>query len=92
LQARPITITPSKGGTMRHVVKNLSLALALTALAVGGISAAESVTIPDTGLDIGEYITAAITTVAGVFAVVVGGYFAFLIVKKAMRWAGRALG
>ncbi len=75
---------------MRHL-KNLSLALALSVLAIAGAPAAD-VTIPTTGLDIGGYITAAITAVAAVFAVVVGGYFAFLIVKKAMRWAGKALG
>lgn len=55
-------------------------------------SAQEAVTLPNTGLDIGAYVTAGITALAGVLAVVVGGYFAFLLIKKAMRWAGRALG
>lgn len=59
-------------------------------LSVSAASAAE--TIPDTGLDIGGYISAGITAMAAVAAVAVGGYFAFLIIKKALRWAGKALG
>jgi hypothetical protein len=82
---------------MRNVFNTIrnrvASALALTVgLAATVIGAEGDVTIPDTGLDIAGYVTAAITTVAGVFAVVVGGYFAFLIVKKAMKWAGKALG
>lgn len=50
------------------------------------------VTLPSTGIDVGEYVTAAITALGSVLAVVVGGYFAFLLVKKALRWAGRAMG
>jgi hypothetical protein len=76
------------------VSKKVSRWLSTLALAVGAVASASAadVTIPTTGLDIAGYITAAITAVAAVFAVVVGGYFAFLIVKKAMRWAGKALG
>lgn len=57
------------------------------AMASGG-----GVTLPTTGLDIAAYVTAAITGLATVLAAVVGGYFAFLLVKKALRWAGKALG
>lgn len=64
----------------------------LAVLFVGSSAYADTVTLPATGLDIGSYVTAAITALAAVLAVVVGGYFAFLLVKKAMRWAGRALG
>lgn len=84
---------------MRHLKNVFTMlsrnrAVSAASLFVGTVAAASAadVTIPTTGLDIGGYITAAITAVAAVFAVVVGGYFAFLIVKKAMRWAGKALG
>lgn len=62
----------------------------LTVAAVA--SAADPVTIPTTGCDIGGFITAGITAVAAVVAVAVGGYFAFLIVKKGIRWASKAMG
>jgi hypothetical protein len=54
--------------------------------------AAAAVTIPDTGIDMGGYITAAILAIGGVIAVVVGGHFAFLLIRKAMAWASKALG
>lgn len=49
------------------------------------------VTLPDTGVNIADYISAGITYMGGVVAVAVGGYAAFLIVRKALRWIGRAL-
>jgi len=62
-------------------------------LTVGTLaSATTTVSIPDTGIDVAGYVTAAITAVGAVIAVCVGGYFAFLVIKKAIRWAGRALG
>lgn len=62
-------------------------------LVAGTASAfAADVTIPTTGLDIGAYITAGITAMAAVAAVAVGGYFAFLIIRKGIRWAGKAMG
>jgi len=64
-------------------------------LASAGAMIAEAhaeVTLPTTGVNVGEYITAGITAVAAVIGIAVGGYIAFLIVKKALRWAGRAMG
>ena len=49
------------------------------------------VTIPASGVAVDEFITAGITALGAVAAVAVGGYFAFLIVRKGLRWAGRAL-
>jgi hypothetical protein len=52
-------------------------------------SAFAEVTIPNclgTGVTMGDYITAAITTLGAVVAVVVGGYFAFRIVVMGMKW------
>lgn len=51
-----------------------------------------TVTLPETGADIGEFISISITGMAAVVAVAVGGYFAFLLIRKGMKWANHALG
>lgn len=56
---------------------------------------AEGVTLPTVlgaGVGVEDYVTASITALGGVIAVCVGGYFAFLLVRKGIRWAGRMLG
>jgi len=66
----------------------------LLAFAIFAVAHAEdpvAVTLPDTGVDVGAYITLAIAALGGVVAVAIGGYAAFLLVKKAMKWIGRAL-
>jgi len=65
----------------------------LLAFAIFAVAHAEDlpVTLPDTGVDVGAYITVAIAALGGVVAVALGGYAAFLLVKKAMKWIGRAL-
>ena len=50
---------------------------------------AGGVTIPDTGIDVSGYITAGITALGAVAATAVGGYFAFLVVKRALRWGNK---
>lgn len=47
--------------------------------------------IPDIGVDTGAAVTAAITLLGGVVAIAVGGYAAFLIVRRGLRWLGTAL-
>ena len=65
---------------------------------VGGASAllvtsqsvmAQTVTLPDTGCDVAGHVTAAITALGAVVMVVIGGYFAYLIVRKALKWSGK---
>ena len=64
-------------------------ALALVAL-VGTVSAkADTVTLPDTGANISGLVSAGITAIGAIVAVIVGGYFAFLVIKLAMKWARR---
>ena len=67
------------------------VALAGGALIGAGASSAfaSGVTIPDIGCDTGAYITAGITAVGAVAAVAVGGYFAFLVVRRALRWGNK---
>lgn len=76
--------------------KHKSVAKTFAILAIFGVAmvcSAEDipVTLPDTGLNVAGFITAAITGLAAIVAVALGGYVAFLLVKKAMRWIGKAL-
>lgn len=44
------------------------------------------VTLPSTGVDVGSYATAAITSLGAVVAVCIGGTVAFLLIRKGLRW------
>jgi hypothetical protein len=44
------------------------------------------------GITMGTYVTNAITAIGGTIAVVLGGYFGFLLIRKVMRWGAHALG
>lgn len=71
--------------------KTIAALMVLTLFSVASF-AADPVAIPSLGTDVSEYINAAILLMGSVVGVAVGGYAAFLIVKKALRWLGRALG
>lgn len=77
----------------RQSVSKLAALALLAVVMVAGASGAlaEPPLIPDTGVDVGDYVTAGITAMAAVVAICVGGFFAFLIVKVALRWARGAL-
>lgn len=65
------------------------------AVAVLGLAsvaqATDPITLPTTGVDLPGHVTAAITAMGSVVVVVVGGYFAFLIIRKGLQWARGAL-
>jgi len=61
------------------------------ALAAAPAMFAGEVTLPNIGVDVSDYVTAGITALGAVVAVAVGGYAAFLIVRKALKWIGKAL-
>jgi hypothetical protein len=64
----------------------------LAVLGWAGIaSATDPITLPTTGVDLPGHVTAAITAMGSVVVVVVGGYFAFLIIRKGLQWARGAL-
>lgn len=71
------------------------LAVAGTSLVVPAVMFAQesagSVSIPDSGVDIAQYATAAITTLGGVVAVCVGGVICFMVVRWGIRWV-RSIG
>jgi hypothetical protein len=64
----------------------MKAALALMVASVLTAPCLAQVTLPTTGVDVEDYITAAITALGTVVAVAVGGYFAFLIIRKALGW------
>jgi hypothetical protein len=68
-------------------------AFALMGLALlpvlGHAAEGDPVTLIDTGANVTGHITAAITALGAVAAVAIGGYFAFLVIRKGIRWAGR---
>lgn len=47
---------------------------------------AQQFEIPDIGVDVGGLITTGITTLGAVVAVAVGGYAAFLVVRRGLVW------
>jgi hypothetical protein len=53
--------------------------------------ATDPITLPTTGVDLPGLITAAITAMGGIVSVVVGGFFAFLVIRKGLTWARGAL-
>ena len=61
------------------------------ALMASAATFAGEVTLPNIGVDVGDYVSAGITTLGAVVAVAIGGYAAFLIVRKSLKWIGRAL-
>lgn len=70
-------------------VKGLIVALAVMAFGAFNSVAQAAVTIPDTGVDMDEWVTAAITGLGAIVVVVIGGYFAFKLIKLCLRWVGR---
>jgi len=61
----------------------------VAALGVLPLIAAEGdpVTLVDTGANVTGHINAAILSLGAVAAVAVAGYFAFMVIKRGIRWA-----
>jgi hypothetical protein len=74
---------------LRHKAPLILPAIAMMAcMALSQVVHAEA-TIPTTGVDIGAYATAAITALGAVVLVIIGGYFAFKLIKLGLRWVGK---
>ena len=58
-----------------------SMGLSAIAQESTGDTASGGVTIPESGVNIADYATAAITTLGGVVAVCVGGVICFMVVR-----------
>ena len=61
-------------------------------LAFASAPAWAAVTLPDTGVYLTEYASAAITAMGAIVGACLLGYAAFLIVRVGVRWLGRAVG
>lgn len=73
---------------MLRVRKYLVAAMvAVAVMALPSFAFATDPLLPDTGVDVGPMITEVITTLGGIVAIIVGGYFAFLLIRKALRAA-----
>ena len=68
-----------------------SMGLSAFAQESAGDAASGGVTIPESGVNIADYATAAITTLGGVVAVCVGGVICFMVVRWGIRWV-RSIG
>ena len=68
-----------------------SMGLSAFAQESAGGTASGGVTIPESGVNIADYATAAITTLGGVVAVCVGGVICFMVVRWGIRWV-RSIG
>lgn len=76
-------------GTLKKgaaVLKSKTLAVMALCLAAFSSFAEGTVTLPETGVDIAGYATAAITAIGTVCGVVVAGVIAFIVVRKGIKW------
>ena len=53
--------------------------------------ATNPIEVADIGVDVGLLVQQGIATLGGVVAIAVGGYAAFLIVKKGLNWLNTSL-
>lgn len=84
------------GSAFAEKLGNMKKTVAVAAvgtMTVASSFAAEgsAVTLPDTGVNVADYISKGITTMGAVVAVAVGGYVAFKVVRKALGWINKAL-
>ncbi|MBQ8755759.1 MAG: hypothetical protein IJZ19_12065 [Lentisphaeria bacterium] len=76
-------------GTLKKgaaVLKSKTLAVIALSLAAFSSFAEGTVTLPETGVDVAGYATAAITAIGTVCGVVVAGVIAFIVVRKGIKW------
>lgn len=69
----------------------VALVVAVAGFLAPGLALAQSV-IPVTGVDVGAFAEEAIASLGVVVLVIVGGFFAFKLIKLALRWVGRMAG
>lgn len=81
------------GSKVRPALKSFCPLAIVAALAVIGMAspAHAQITLPDTGVDVAAHIDEAITALGTVAVTAVGGYFAFLVVRMALRWGRTAV-
>ena len=71
----------------KHLIAKLTTAV--IAIASIGNAVVATVTLPPTGVDVGAHVTAAGTDLGAIVVVIVGVFFAFMLVRFGIRWAKR---
>ena len=84
-------IVLKKVGSLMNGMLPFAFALGLALVMGDVVMAQDPELIPDLNVPVESYITEGITKMGAVVGVAVGGFFVFLIIRKALRWAGRAL-
>jgi|GEM_PF-5903144 len=76
-----------------NVVRSKSQALAVATMAtvttVSSVAMADGPSLPSTGVEVGALATLAIAALGAIVVTIVGGYFAFKLIKLALRWVGK---
>jgi len=72
---------------VRLIRKRYGMAVAFIATAVVPALVQAQVTLPSTGIDVEDYVAALVTAMGVVVAACIGGMFAFLALRKGIRWA-----
>lgn len=70
--------------TSRAVAALMAVALVLSGV---GVASATDPLLPSTGVNVSTMIGEVVTQLGTIVGVIVAAYFAFLLIRKALRWA-----
>lgn len=71
---------------VRLIRKRYGYAVAFIATAVMPAIVQAQVTLPATGVDVEDYVTALVTALGTAVAAAIGAWFAFLALRKGLAW------
>lgn len=77
---------------MVRFLRSLTPVFAVAAVLCLHSVASATVTLPDTGIEMEEYVAAGILALGATAAAAIGGYVAYAIVIRSVRWLGVAMG
>jgi hypothetical protein len=69
--------------------KRCGYAMAFIATMVMPAIVQAQVTLPSTGIDVEDYVTALVTALGAAVAAAIGAWFAFLALRKGLAWVRR---
>jgi len=82
----------SRCAGLGRVLRALTPVFALVAVLGFAEAASATVTLPSTGIAMEEYVAAGILALGATAAAAIGGYVAYAIVIRSVRWLGVAMG
>lgn len=65
--------------------KSLLCVICLMLMCMIGVASAAP-TLPDTGVDVGSYVTVLVTSLGAIIATVIGATFAIFVIRRAISW------